>query len=192
MKRGGEHRLRGRHLHHASGIHDPHPVGDLGEETQIVRDVEHRHAEAGFERDEQGHDLFLRGDVEPGGRLIQHHEIRIAGERHGDADSLLLAARELVRVAPHEARLRRQAHQREELCRGHRCGVLMGLAHLVDLAADAHAGIERGRGILRDEADPVAAQAIELVTGKREEVAAAVEAAALPIGDREGAHVDDR
>ena len=48
------------------------------------------------EVDEQREDLLLRGDVEAGGRLVKHHEVGVAGERHRDADALLLAAGELV------------------------------------------------------------------------------------------------
>ena len=42
-------------------------------------------------------------------------QIGLAGQRHGDADALLLAARQLVRIASGDARRIRQPDQREEL-----------------------------------------------------------------------------
>ena len=48
---------------------------------------------------QQVDDLLLRRHVEAGGRLVQHDQIGLAGQRHGDADALLLPARELVRIA---------------------------------------------------------------------------------------------
>ena len=40
----------------------------------------------------------------PGGRLVEHDEIRLAGERHGDRDALLLAAGKPVRIALQQRR----------------------------------------------------------------------------------------
>ena len=69
------------------------------------------------EIDQQRDDLLLRRHVEAGRRLVEHDEGRVAGERHGDADALLLAAGQLVRIAPQEIRRRRQADQAEQVQR---------------------------------------------------------------------------
>ena len=77
----------------------PDPVRDLAQHAEIVGDIEHRHVEAPAQIDQQLDDLLLGRDVEARGRLVEHHEIGLAGERHGDADALLLSARELVGIA---------------------------------------------------------------------------------------------
>ena len=48
---------------------------------------------------EQVHHLRLDRDVEGGDRLVGDDQLRLHGERPGDADALALAAGELVRVA---------------------------------------------------------------------------------------------
>ena len=50
-------------------------------------------------RSQQVEDLRLDGDVERGDRLVADDELRLEGERAGDADALALAAGEFVRVA---------------------------------------------------------------------------------------------
>ena len=44
-------------------------------------------------------DHRLGGDIEPGGRFVHDQQVGLAGQRHGNDDALLLAARELVRIA---------------------------------------------------------------------------------------------
>ena len=79
-------------LDHAPRIHDSHAVGDLREKSEIVRDIEHRHTEAAAEGGQQFDDLLLRGHVEAGGRFVEDDQFGLAGERHGDADPLLLTS----------------------------------------------------------------------------------------------------
>ena len=97
MPRLAEQRGGRRDFHHMAGVHDADAVGDLRQHAQIVGHVQHRHAEAGPEVDQQLDDLLLGRDVEAGRRLVEDHEVGLAGQRHGDADALLLAARKLVR-----------------------------------------------------------------------------------------------
>ena len=57
--------------------------------------------------EQQVQHLRLHGDVERRDRLVGDDELRLEGERAGDADALALAAGEFVRIAVH--RVRRQA-----------------------------------------------------------------------------------
>src|SRR5438128_1209238 len=60
----------------------------------------------GWHRELQlGQDAVLREHVETRGRLVEHRDGRLAHARHGDRDTLLLPARELMRIAPREARI---------------------------------------------------------------------------------------
>ena len=165
-------RAVGADLDHLAGIHDADAVGDLRQQAEIVRDIEHRHAEPRAQIDQQRDDLLLRGDVEAGRRLVEHDEVGIAGQRHGDADALLLAAGELVRIAAPEVgvgsgrptRSNSSARAGQPPARG-RCA-LVQQQRLGDLRADAHAGVERRRRVLRHEADAVAAQPVELAAAR--------------------------
>ena len=60
-----------------------------------------------LQADQQVHHLGAHRDVERRGRLVEHEDPRLDGERAGDGDALGLAARELVRVAAGEARRER-------------------------------------------------------------------------------------
>ena len=59
------------------------------------------------ERFDQIEDASLGRHVEPGRRLVQDEHVGVAGQRDRDRDPLLLAAGELVGIAPHDvARVR--------------------------------------------------------------------------------------
>ena len=75
---------------------------------------------------EQVDDLGLDGHVQGADGLVAHDQLRLHGERPGDADALALAAAELVRVALHEPRV--EAHQRQQLGDALRGGLARGEA----------------------------------------------------------------
>ena len=165
MLRLGE-ELRGRRdLDHTAGIHDADPVGDLRQQAEIVGDIEHRHAKPRAQIDQQRDDLLLRRHVEAGRRLVEHDEGRVAGERHGDADALLLAARELVRIAALELHRRRQADEAEQFARPFAVAAVIAVPCARRISSICSPtlmpGIERRRRVLRHEGDARAAQPIE-------------------------------
>ena len=90
-------------LDHPAGVHDHDPIGHPRDDGEVVRDVDHRHALLVAQPRELGEDPILGQHVEAGGRLVEHRDRRLADARHRDRDTLLLAARELVRVAAAEA-----------------------------------------------------------------------------------------
>ena len=97
-------------------------------------------------------DLRLDGDIERGDRLVRDDQLRSQGERARDADTLPLAATELVRVAVVEVRIQaddlqqlldplvlRPAAQQAEV-----------LEWLGDDIADGHPRIQGRVGVLED------------------------------------------
>ena len=98
--------------------------------------------------------LRLHRHVERRDRLVGDDEVRLDGERAGDADALALAAGELVREAPRRARGRgrraRAARRSGRVAprRGPRRCDVEGLA---DDLVDAQARVEAGIRILEDD-----------------------------------------
>ena len=86
----------------AAVAHQRDPVGERERLLAVVRDEQHRDAER---PDDVGHLRAKRlaqerVDVRP--RLVQEHELGRRSEGASERDALLLAAGELVRVAPLE------------------------------------------------------------------------------------------
>ena len=71
--------------------------GALGR-VRIVRDHDDRLAVLAVERLQQVEDLVARLAIEVAGRLVAEQQRRVGDDGAGDADALLLAARELPRV----------------------------------------------------------------------------------------------
>ena len=99
-------------------------------------------------------DRRLHRHIERRDRLVGHHHAGIAAEGAGDADALLLSARQLARLAERE--FARQLHEVEQLV-----GLLLDLLarlgdaefleHAADLRADRMAGIERLERVLEHD-----------------------------------------
>ena len=115
----------------------------------------------------RGQHLDLRGDVDGGGRLVEHQHVRPARHRHHREQALELPAADLVRVlSPDAVRLGKAhalgevRHLRLRLVAGHR-GV--DRRALGDLVAEGVGDVERGRGRLGDVGDAPAAHAALLL-----------------------------
>ena len=80
-------------------VHDHHPVGDVPDDVEVVRDEDVGEPELRLQVLEQVQDLRLDRHVERGHRLVADDQLRVDGERARDADPLPLAAGELVREA---------------------------------------------------------------------------------------------
>ena len=96
----------GRVLDDPPGVHDDDAVGHARHDREVVRDVDHRHALLVAEAVELAEDAILREHVEAGRGLVEHGDRRLAHARHRDRHALLLPARELMRIAADEARVR--------------------------------------------------------------------------------------
>ena len=88
-----------RLLDDATEVHHGDPVADVLDDAQVVRDEEVREAHLRLQVGHEVQDLRLDRQVERGYRLVGDDEARADRERTRDADTLTLAAAELVRVA---------------------------------------------------------------------------------------------
>jgi hypothetical protein len=86
-------------LGEAAEIHHRHPVADVLDDAEVVRDEEVRQAELGLQRREQIEDLRLDGHVEGGYRLVTDDQLGPQGKSAGYPDPLPLPAGELHREA---------------------------------------------------------------------------------------------
>ena len=144
-----------------AGVHDDDAVGHPGHDGEVVRDVDHRHPLLCPQPRELGEDAVLGQDVEPGGRLVEDRDRRAADARHRDRDTLLLAARELVRVAAAEARIGPQLDALERRAHrvvGRRLRAVRA-QHVHDRVADPKRRVEGAARILGHVRDHPAAQA---------------------------------
>src|SRR5207245_11507690 len=88
----------GTELDDAPGVHDRDPVGDVGDDTEVVRDQDNRRPEVVLELVEQLDDLRLDRHVERGGRLVGDQDVRVVRERHRDHRRLAHYAGDVGRV----------------------------------------------------------------------------------------------
>ena len=90
-------------LHHPAVIQHHDLVGHVGDDAEIVRDEQDRHAELGLELLHELQDLRLDRDVERGRRLVGDQQGRPAHQRHRDHRALAQSARQLERIGPEGA-----------------------------------------------------------------------------------------
>src|SRR6202165_3014024 len=167
MTRGLEH-LRGwPELDDPSGIHHRHTGGECPDDSEVMAHVERRDAMRRGQVADGVEDVGLCRHVEAGGRLVEHDDPRAAGERDGEPDTLLLAARKLVGIVAQEARRVGQSDLAHHFA-DPRATVVRVLAkavrfeHLAQLGADPQRRVERGGRVLRNIADHAAAQALPI------------------------------
>ena len=96
-----------------AAAHHRHPVGEAADRVQVVGDEQGGEAHALLQLAHHVDDLGADADVEGGRGLVEDDEVGPGGKGAGDADPLLLAGRQLVRVA--EGQARRQVDARQEL-----------------------------------------------------------------------------
>ena len=174
MCRVAQHRFDRAFQHRLARVKHLYPVADPRDHAQIVADIDHRHVAVGGQIAQQFEDMRLRGDIEAGGRLVQQQRVRLAGQRHGDRHALLLAARQLMRIAAQHRTRIGQPHLRQKITGPL---VVLGLGQvamqvqrLADLPPDAHRRRQRLPRILRDEAKLSTPDAHEILRRAREHV----------------------
>src|SRR2546426_700246 len=159
--------------------HHHHVVGDLADQGEIVRDEQHRHAQALLQRGDQLQDLLLDGHVERGRRLIGNQQLRLARDRYRDHRALLLAARELERIRidlrpglgdPDLAQELERAYPRLPARHAEMLGQDLG-----ELEADREHGVQRAHRLLEDHRDIRAPQFLQFPGREGEKIAAAVQ-----------------
>ena len=144
--RGSAYSVLGRsELDQLSEVHDADPVAHVLDDAEVVGDEQVAQPELLLQVGEQVQHLGLDRHVERRDGLVGDHQLRLQGQRPGDADALALAARELVGVAAQV--LAAQAHE---------LGQVGGLVHPLaaagaaldlqafgDQLADLHARVQR-------------------------------------------------
>ena len=88
-------------LDDASGVQHADALAQPGHQAQVVRDEQDGGVDAPAQLLDEVEDLGLHRGVQTRGGLVQHEQVRVRGEGHGDDHALLLTARELEGVAAH-------------------------------------------------------------------------------------------
>ena len=147
-------------LHHLAGVHHGHPIGHARDHPQVMADVHDRRVEFALQVGDQVEHRGLDRHVQGRRRLIHDQQRRIVEQRHRDHDALLLAARNLVRIALHDVGRIRHIDALEHLdalgFRGRLAQAPMDDQHLGQLVAQKHRGVQRLHRILVDHRDAVA------------------------------------
>src|SRR6266511_838571 len=167
---GVEHLLRGE-LHEVAEVHHRDAIGDVVHDAQVVRDEQVRELDLLLEIVEEVEDLRLDRHVERAHRLVEHEAFRADRERARDADTLSLAAAELVRIAVEG--VGGQADEVEELADALRLGRARAVDALADDPPHRVARVERRVRVLEHDLN-LAAQAAKLTAGEGKDVASLV------------------
>ena len=158
-----------------AGIHHADPVAGLEDEPKVVADEQHRGAVFLAQVLDQFDNCGLHRHVKGGGGLVEDEKRGFRHQRHGDDDPLLLAARQLVRIAVQDPLGVRQLDVRHHL----ECALVGGLfvdpfvdhRHFHQLLADLHCRVQRGHRLLVDHRDLAAANVAQLFWAHGVEVA---------------------
>jgi hypothetical protein len=167
--------FRGRRLlHQDAGIHDGHPLGDVGHHPQVVGDEEHCQIHFSLEAGQKGQYLGLDGDIQSGGGFVGNKELRVKGQGHGDEDPLTQPPGKLVGISVQVPLRIRQTYAAESLG-GLDSRLPMGQVTMLPkdfshLFPHGKHRIESGHGLLKDHADPVAPDPPHGFGGKGHEV----------------------
>ena len=152
----GQHVLRRSLLQGAPLAQHHQPVGQPRRLVHVMRHQRDRHGQPGAQLGDLAIQPLARGAVHGGERLVHEQRARRAGQRAGDGDALLLAARQLRRAAvlqPGEVD-HRQQRLRLRRTRGagnmaHGGGHVVARAHVrkqrVGLEHHAHGAAVRGQ-----------------------------------------------
>ena len=81
-------------------VHHGHTIGSVVDDRQVVGNEQVGQAVLLLEVLQQVDDLRLDRDIQRRHRLVQDQQLRIDSQRATDADTLPLAARQLVRISP--------------------------------------------------------------------------------------------
>ena len=129
-------------------------------DVQVVTDEDHGQTELVTQVEQQIEDLGLDRDVQGADCLISDEDLRLCGERAGDADTLSLAAGELLGVA---RRLRAPADRPGRAAAAMRASTsppghdAVDGQDLTDGAADRETWVERRERVLEHDLDAASA-----------------------------------
>src|SRR6266446_6016318 len=152
MLRRREQFFGGRGLHDPADVHYRNPIADVLDDAQVVSDEEIGKPKSFLKFEEEVQDLCLDRHVQGGDGFVRNDQTRMQGKCAGDADTLTLAAREGMRVAPHI--FRPEADEAEDL--HDTVGSFLQVTYAVDeqrLAHNVqqgHSRVQGGERVLKD------------------------------------------
>ena len=156
-----EHFVGHADLYDLAAVHHRHPVRHVGNDAQVVGDVNDGHVLLFLQAADQVQDLGLNGHVKSGRRLVADQDLRTAGHGDGNDHALAHAAGELVRILFVAALRIGNAHRFQDavdLFPGFPAlEALVQFHALLDLKADGFQGVQAGHRVLRDHGDLLAA-----------------------------------
>ena len=130
-------------------------------------------------------DLCLNGHVQRGGGFVGNEDLGLAGQGHGDHDTLAHTAGKLVRILKQNrlgiGDLHGVEHLQRLLLRFLLIQLLMNNEGLAELPLDGKHRVQAGHGLLEDNGDLVAADGIHFLLGKLGQILAFEED--LPLSD---------
>ena len=140
-------------LHEVAEVHNADGVGDVLNNGKVVADEEVGQLVLILQLVQQVDDLRLNGHIQRRDRLVADDKLGVERERTRDADTLALAAGELVRVAVLVEGLQAAVvHDLVDVIVEFRLRDKVVLTHgLADDLADRHTRGERGERILEDD-----------------------------------------
>ena len=152
---------------HLAAFQHHDPIGDLGDDGEVVGDVERRRAMLADELAEGGEAFDLGRHVERRGRLVEDQNIGLGDHRHRRHHALKLSAGHLMRVARADRLRARQIElfEQADRFRARLCRRQYAMPHrsLADLLHQRMRGIERGRRALGDIGDLRSTQRAPLI-----------------------------
>ena len=167
MQRTVVNRVRIRQLDHLAQVHDGNAVGNVPHHQQVMGDEQIGQAQLFLQVMEHVDDLCLDRNVQGGNRLVTDDEFRIDRQGAGDADTLALAAGELVGIAGGMLAVQADiAHQLQDAVLAFLlAGVeLVHIQRFADDVGNRHAGVQGGVGILEDHGG-LLAEGVDVLLG---------------------------
>ena len=142
-----------RQFHDVSQIHDGDAVGNVPYHQKVVGDEEIGQSQLILQFIEHVDDLCLDGDVQSRDRFVTDNEFGVYRQSPGDADTLTLAAGELVGIPGGVLGVQSYiAHQFQDPVMPFRLGgvQLVHIQGFPDDVRDGHAGVQGRVGVLED------------------------------------------
>ena len=163
-----EDRWRVALLDDAARVQDEKPFADRRDDAEIVRNVDEGELTLVDEMAQQLEDLGLDRHVDCGRWIVRDEQAGLAGQGHGDGDTLLHAARQLTRECAEPPFRLGNTHLPQKLhtlSRGFGSGDREVRAnYLAELDAHRIDRRQRRRGVLKDERHAAAANPPQLAT----------------------------
>ena len=151
--------LGGADFYKFAGAHDGDASGDLCDDGEAVRDEDVGERKFALELLQKKKDLRADGDVKRGDRLVGDNKTGLKNQGAGDADALPLPAGEFVGIAAQsfviQADTLKKGSDALETIRA-REARFVNRKRLGDDFSNAHAGIQRSEGVLKDHLHPAA------------------------------------